>query len=219
MSGFDWAGAEREFKEAIELRSGYATAHHWYALLLASLGRFAEAQAEAERAQELDPASLIVNNMLGVVFYASRDYPRAIDAFRRTLQLDAGFAPAHGFLACAYVGAGRNREALEQIAQMTDDDNEHRAMRAWVLWEAGEKQSATMLARQVIDRSRRDPVRPGILAGLYWILGERDRAFSFLDQAYAERDWTIRELKVNPMFDPMRTDPRFQKLVAKLKFD
>jgi TolB-like protein/Tfp pilus assembly protein PilF len=219
MNGYDWAGAEREFKRAIELRSGYATAHHWYALLLAGLGRFAEAQAEAERAQELDPASLIVNNMLGVVFYASRDYPRAIDAFRRTLQLDAGFAPARELLACAYVGAGRHREALEQIAQMTDDDNEHRAMRAWVLWEAGEKQSGMMLARQVIDRSRRDPVRPGILAGLYWILGERDRAFSFLDQAYAERDWTIRELKVNPMFDPMRADPRFQNLVSKLKLD
>jgi len=75
-----------------------------------------------------------------------------------------------------------------------------------------------MLARQVIDRSRRDPVRPESSPACTgsWRAGS---AFSFLDQAYAERDWTIRELKVNPMFDPMRTDPRFQKLVAKLKFD
>ena len=219
MNGYDWAEAEREFKRAIELRTGYATAHHWYALLLVGLGRFPEAQAEAERAVELDPASLIVNNMLGVVFYVSRDYARAIDAFQRTLQLDPTFGPAHGFLACAYVGAGRKREALEQIAQVDEGDAEHMALRAWVLWIAGENENAAKLARRVIDRSSRNPVRPGILAASYWMLGDRDRAFSFLDQAYVERDWTMRELKVNPMFDQMRGDPRFQKLVAKLKFD
>ncbi len=71
MEGYDWSGAEREFRRAIELRSGYATAHHWYALLLGTLGRFAEARAEAEQAVRLDPASLVVNNMLGMVFYAS----------------------------------------------------------------------------------------------------------------------------------------------------
>jgi TolB-like protein/Tfp pilus assembly protein PilF len=220
MNGYDWAGAEREFKRAIELRSGYATAHHWYALLLVGLGRFPEAQAEAERALALDPASPIVNNMLGVVFYISRDYARAVDAFQRTLQLDPTFGPAHVFLACAYVGVGRKREALEQVAQVKDEgDNEDVALRAWVLWIAGENEPAAKLARQVIDRSSRNPVRAGILAALYWMLGDRDRAFSFLDQAYADRDWTMRELKVNPMFDPMRADPRFQKLVAKLKFD
>jgi tetratricopeptide (TPR) repeat protein len=158
--------------------------------------------------------------MQGVVFYISRDYARAIDAFQRTLQLDPTFGPAHGFLACAYVGAGRKREALEQVALIKDQgDTEHTALRAWVLWIAGENEPAAKLARQVIDGSSRSPVRPGILAALYWMLGDRDRAFSFLDQAYVERDWTMRELKVNPMFDPMRAEPRFQKLVSKLKFD
>ena len=220
MNGYDWAGSEKEFKRAIELRSGYATAHHWYALLLVSLGRFPEAQAEAERALELDPASVIVNNMLGVVFYISRNYERAIDAFKRTLQLDPTFGPAHGFLACAYAGAGRKREALEQVAQLKDErENEHKALRAWVLWVTGEKQPAAQLAREVIDSSPRSPVRPGILAALYWMLGDRDKAFALFDQAYVERDWTMRELKNNPIFDPMRGDPRFQKLVQKLKFD
>ena len=219
MNGYDWAGAEQEFKRAIELRSGYATAHHWYALLLGSLGRFPEAQAEAERALELDPASVIVNNMQGVVFYISRNYARAVDAFDKTLQLDPTFGPAHGFLACAYAGAGRKREALEQVAQLKDEgDGEHMALRAWVLWVSGENEAAAKLAREIIDRSSRSPIRPGILAALYWLVGDRDRAFSLLDQAYVERDWTMRELKVNPMFDPMRGDPRFQKLVQKLKF-
>src|SRR5437868_52187 len=87
MDRYDWSGAEQEFKRAIELRSGYATAHQWYALLLATLGRFAEARVEAEQAVRLDPASLVVNNMLGLVFYASGDYPRSIGALRRTLDL------------------------------------------------------------------------------------------------------------------------------------
>jgi tetratricopeptide (TPR) repeat protein len=180
------------------------------------LGRFAEAQAEAERAVELDPASPVVNNMLGVVFYSSRDYARAIDAFNRTVELDPRFAPARGFLACAYLGAGKNREALEQIAQMTDAEGEHMALRAWVLSVAGEREAAARVASEAVDRSRRDPIRPGILAGLYWMLGDRDGAFALLDQAYAERDWTMRELKVNPMFDPMRGDPRFARLLKKL---
>ena len=92
-------------------------------------------------------------------------------------------------------------------------------MRAWVLWVTGEKQPAAQLAREVIDSSPRSPVRPGILAALYWMLGDRDKAFRLFDQAYVERDWTMRELKNNPIFDPMRGDPRFQKLVQKLKFD
>src|SRR5438093_449178 len=132
---YDWATAEREFKRAIELRSGYATAHHWYAILLVTLGRFEEARVEAERALELDPASTIVNNMLGVVFYESRNYDKAIAAFRKTLELNPTFGPAHGFLACAYAGAGRKREALEQVAQLKDEgDGEHMALRAWVRW-------------------------------------------------------------------------------------
>jgi len=143
-------------------------------------------------------------------------FPRAIDAFRRTLELDPAFPPARGFLACAYLGAGMTHEALEQIAQMPDGEGEHKALRAWVLSMAGERDAAARVAREAVGRSAKDPIRPGILAALYWMLGDRDRAFTLLDQAYAERDWTMRELKVNPMFDPMRGDPRFVRLLKKL---
>src|SRR5207237_5835692 len=108
---YDWATAEREFKRAIELRSGYATAHHWYAILLVTLGRFEEARVEAERALELDPASTIVNNMLGVVFFESRDYEKAIAAFRKTLELNPAFSQAREILACAHATARRNAHA------------------------------------------------------------------------------------------------------------
>jgi serine/threonine-protein kinase len=216
MSEYDWTAAEREFKRAIELRSAYATAHQWYALLLVTLGRLAEARVQAEQAVQLDPASPVVNNMLGLVLYASGDYPRAIEAFRRTLELEPGAAMARGFLACAYVGAGRKQEALAEIAHVSDGDLDHGALRAWVLWSAGERDAARQLARELLDRPGRGPMRPGLQAALYAYLGERDRAFALLDRAYAEKDWSLREVKVSPMLDPLRDDPRFAKLLKKL---
>lgn len=89
-----------------------------YAILLVTLGRFEEARVEAERALELDPASAIVNNMLGVVFYESRDYDKAIAAFRKTLELNPGFAPAREILACAYATTGRKADALAELDQI-----------------------------------------------------------------------------------------------------
>ncbi|HYV65810.1 MAG TPA: tetratricopeptide repeat protein [Myxococcales bacterium] len=219
MDAYDWAGAEREFKRAIELRSGYATAHHWYGLLLATVGRLPEARAEIERAQELDPASVVVSSMVGLIYYAGRDYARAIDAFQKTLELDPKSMLARAMLACAYAGTGRKREALEQLAQVTDADAEHTALRAWVLWMLGEKEAGAKAAREVIGGSSRSQVRPGVLAGMYWVLGDHDRAFSLLDQAYAERDRTLREIKLNPQLDPMRADPRYRELLKKMKLD
>src|SRR6267378_1562253 len=179
---YEWRTAEREYKRAIELRSGYATAHHWYALLLGSQARFAEARAQAEQALQLDPASRVVNNMLGVVLLQSRDYQGAIDAFQKTLDLDAGFASAHELLACAYLGAGSRAEALE-------------------------------------GRSHREYVDLGMLAALHAQTGDKDRAFALLDKAYAERDWSLRDLKVSPVWDPLRSDPRFSRLLKRVNLD
>ncbi|TMB07825.1 MAG: tetratricopeptide repeat protein [Deltaproteobacteria bacterium] len=219
MSGYDWPAAEREFQRAIELRSAYPTAHHWYALLLSGLGRSAEARAEAERALQLDPASVIVNNMQGVVSYLARDYERAIESFRRTLELEPAFATARAFLACAYLGAGKNPEALAQLVPLSDTESEHTALRAWVLWTAGEREAAQRLARELVARSGPGQLRLGIQAALHGLLGDRDRAFALLDRAYAEKDWSLRDLKVSPVWDPLRGDPRFPNLLKKLKLD
>jgi len=219
MNSYDWAGAEREFKRAIELRSGYATAHHWYALLLACLGRFAEARSQAEQAAKLDPASIIVNNVVGMVLYASGDYQRAIDAFQRTLELDPGFMLARGFLACAYVGMGRNQEALAQVAQLSGGDVQDLALRAWILWSAGERDAARRIARDVVDRAPRERTHPSVLGGLYALLGDRERAFAQLDRAYAEQDGMLREAKITPMLESLRDDPRYLKLLKKLHLD
>jgi len=216
---YDWATAEREFKQAIELRSGYATAHHWYAILLVTLGRFEEAQAEAERALELDPASAIVNNMLGVVFYESRNYDKAIAAFRRTLELNPGFAPAREVIACAYASMGRKAEALAELDQIKASAAEHVGMRAWILAVAGDGAGARALMGELDHHSGLERGHPAALGALHGMLGESDRAFALLEQAYAERDWMLRDVKVSPMWDPLRKDPRFGKLLQQMHLD
>ena len=217
---YDWASAEREFKRAIDLRSGYATAHHWYAILLVTLGRFDEARAEAERALELDPASPIVNNMLGIVFYESRDYEKAIAAFRKTLELNPAFTPSREVLACAYASAGRKAEALAELDQIKASAVEHVAMRAWILGVAGDATGSRRLMRELERRS--DFPQGGhraVMGALYGMLGESDRAFALLEQAYAERDWMLRDVKVSPMWDSLRKDPRFPRLLQQMHLD
>jgi serine/threonine-protein kinase len=216
---YDWATAEREFKRAIELRSGYATAHHWYAILLITLGRFAEARAEAERALELDPASVIVNNMLALVFFESRDYEKAIAAFRKTLELNPAFAPAREMLGCTYASTGRKAEALAELDRVKASAIEHVAMRAWILGVAGDAAGARQLMREVEHRSDLQQGHPAVMGALHGMLGDGDRAFALLEQAYAERDWMLRDVKVSPLWDSLRKDPRFPKLLHKMNLD
>jgi TolB-like protein/Tfp pilus assembly protein PilF len=226
MYDYDWATAESEFKRAIELRSGYATAHHWYALLLTTLGRFPEARVEAERALQLDPASLIVNNMVGVVAYDARQYDRAIESFRRTLQLDPNFFIAKLFLACAYVSAGKSAqglaelEQLEQLPGLKNAKLELLALRAWMLSTAGDKAAAARLVKELDSRSRDQKMtHTALLAAMQTLVDDKDRAFALLDTAIAERDPMVRDLKVSPMWDPLRADPRFGKMLKRLNLD
>ncbi len=184
---YDWATSEREFKRAIELRSGYATAHHWYAILLVSL-----------------------------VFYESRDYEKSLAAFRKTLELNPNFAPARELLACLYASMGRKAEALAELDQVKASTAEHLGMRAWILAVAGDSQGARALMRQVANGSPTERVHPAAMGALHAMLGDSDRAFDLLDQAFAERDWMLRDVKVGPLWDPLRKDPRFGRLLQQM---
>ena len=109
------------------------------------------------------------------------------------------------------------QEALAEIARFpASADLHHAALHAWLLLAAGEREAGQRMARELLEGPRTQPGRPSVLAGLYALLGDRDRAFALLEQAFAEKDWTLREVKVSPMLDPLREDPRFAKLLKKL---
>ena len=144
----------------------------------------------------------------------------AIAAFRKTLELNPGFAAAREMLACSYAAAGRKAEALAELEQVKASAVEHVAMRAWILGVAGDTAGSRRLIQELQQRS--DPPygnHPAAVAALHGMLGDSDRAFALLDQAYAERDWMLRDVKVSPLWDSLRKDPRFPKLLQQMHLD
>ncbi len=209
---WDWAAAEREFRRAIELNPNYATAHHWYAQHLMNIGQAEHAIAELKRARDLDPLSLIVNTTLGRAYRDGRHYDEAIQQCQKTLYLDANFAPAHWCLGLGYVGKERYAEAIKEFHKAKALGEGPIAL--WPLGYtyavSGRKAEARKIVRELQQRSYEGYASPYFIAAVYAGLGEKDRAFEWLDRAYDEREnmW----LDLDPFLDNLRSDRRFQEL-------
>jgi TolB-like protein/DNA-binding winged helix-turn-helix (wHTH) protein len=212
---YDWRTAEREFQRAIELNPNYATAHQWYADCLAYQGRFPQALAESERARALDPLSAIVAADHAVILDYSRDYARAISAFEAVLAMDPRVGRAH-MIVQAYAEAGQPAEALGQIQSW-------RALQPgpWV-WSAEAYVRGRMGQRALAESSMRkmeEGFRPSKLDPLpmralaYAGVGDADKLLETLQASYAERSNLPATLKVDPIYDFLRDDPRFIDLM------
>ncbi len=216
---WDWSGAESEFKRAIALNLSYATAHSWYAEYLMALSRFDEALSEMNRAHELDPLSPVTNLAPGLRLYYSRQYPQAINQFQKTVGTDALFVPAHVFLGRAYEQAGVNRDAIVEFRKALDlsegDTNELAALgHAYAV--SHQESEARKILQQLTDRSQQTYVQPTWVAVIHIGLGESDQAFDWLQRAYEDRSAWLVNLKVDPLFDPIRSDPKFVDLVRRV---
>ena len=217
---WDWPTAEREYKRALELNPGYASAHNWYAGYLMYVGRFEEGIAEAKRAQELDPLSLPINTALaGRLLLAGRN-DEALAQLRETLEMNPNFAPAHNRLGWAYLAAGKREEAIREFQKAIElsgsDDPDLLLDLGFAYAVVGKKYEATrILAR--LKRQHEDGLIPsGAIAVLYGALGDRNQAFAWLDKAYEEHDPELTYIKVGPRFEPLRQDARFQQLVKRI---
>ena len=219
----DFAGANREFRRAIELNPNYATAHHWYAESgLVPLGQFDDAIAEAKRALELDPLSVIINADVGTILTSARRHDQAIEQLRKTVEMDPGFYYAHWTLGDALELKGRNEEAIAEYkkAIALNDDPLPSALLGHLYAKIGRKNEALTILKQLRElreSSKQRYVSPYNLALIHIGLGQKNEALQLLEETYKDRDgYNIAFIKVEPMLDPLRGDPRFEALVQKV---
>jgi DNA-binding winged helix-turn-helix (wHTH) protein/Tfp pilus assembly protein PilF len=212
---YDFVGAEREEKRAIELNPNYATAHHWYSELLMGLGRHDEALAEIRWALEIDPLSLILNRQFGASLLFARQYDAAIEQMKKTVELDANFAVGHSTLSVAYRMKGDYAESVEELARFQEliGGAETAALMRESFAEGGWQE----FLRAMTDERRPANLTSYNVATFQAALGESDKAFVELNRAYQNREGILGLLKVDPRFDSLQHDPRFEDLTRRFK--
>ncbi|HXI90002.1 MAG TPA: winged helix-turn-helix domain-containing protein, partial [Blastocatellia bacterium] len=218
---WDWSGAEREFKRAIELNAGDSEAHGEYGFYLAFMGQFDEAIAEMRRSQELDPVSLVRITGVAQVLLIARRYDESIEQCRKALEMDPNLGFAHWLLGCAYLWKGMPEpaiQALQKSIPLSGDSPDEPASLGLAYALSGKSGEARKILEELTQRSKRKYLSSSVIAVLHAALGERDQAFALLDKAYDERDTLLLLLKVEPMFDPLRSDPRFADLMRRVGF-
>ncbi len=219
---WDWSGAEKEHRRAIELNPSYAEAHYYYGLALRNMGRLPEALAETKRAQELDPLSLLINRGLGLALYTARQYDQAIDQERKTLQLDPNYTNAHRTLGMTYVQKSMYKEAtaeFERTLAISPDNPWTLSELGYVQGLSGKRAEAQKALNKLNELSNQKYVPAGYRVMIFIGLGEKDKALGWLEQGYEER-YIVGEatgaIKVDPVFDPLRSDPRFQDILRRM---
>jgi len=208
---WDWKGAEASLREAIRLSPNYATAYQWLGHYLAERGRVKEGRTLIQRAIELDPLSPIINVNYGDLMYYDRDYDGAIAQYRRSLEIAPGFTLANEEMGLAFLKKGMYAEAIAEL-RVAGTPEITAAYHA--LGRTAEADSVIAVIRDDVRRSGRNPMD---LVAAYTGIGDLDAAFRYLDQAVAERRPDVAEqIIVDPYYDPLRADPRINKVFSEL---
>jgi tetratricopeptide (TPR) repeat protein len=216
---WNWDAADRAFNRAIALAPSYSCAHEDRALLLAFLGRRAEALAEIAKVEQLDYGFSSASTVSGT-YYLLRDYPHLIEASKRALLLYPKDWSQHYYLGIGYEGTGNLQGAIseyQKAIEISDGAQDPAVALARAYSAAGKKDEAESILRELERKSKGTAISPYRLATIYAGLGENDRAFEFLEKAYSERSldlsWSI---KSDFLLDGLRPDPRFQSLLLRM---
>ena len=224
-NAFQWDAAEQSFRRAIQMQPGYASAHQWYATLLIQRGRFEEAVTEIKLAMSQDPLSVSASSQFATILLLARRYDEAIAQAKATLQMESKSAAAHQVIAEAYSYQGKFDDALREAGQwealsgVGAANQELRADLGYVYARSGRRAEAVRIADalQVRLRDYKEPACSA-LAMVYAALGESDRAFDWLSEAWRRHEPEIGYLYVDPKWDPVRKDPRFEALLSVVGF-
>ncbi len=212
---WDWAGAEREFKRAIELNPNYPTAHHWYGLALTNMGRLDEAFAELKRAQELDPLSVVIMASTGWALYHVKRYDEAIAEFQKALDMDENFVRALWGIAEPYELKQDFQKSIASLEKAHQLDNSPSvfALLAASYARANRKAEAQTILNELNQQMKLRYVDAYYVAEVYTALGEKEQALRSLEAAYREHSSLVIWLKFEPKFDDLRSDPRYIDLL------
>jgi serine/threonine protein kinase/tetratricopeptide (TPR) repeat protein len=217
---WDWEGAEKELRRAIELNPNYPTAHHWYCIALRAQGRFEESQVEIKRAQELDPLSLIINLNVAEVLSQMQHHDLAIEQLKKTLELDPNFPGALVGLGMEYARQNKFDEAISEIqkARQSVGMNDPIALGAlgYVYAKQGKRDEAINVVNKMLEFAKRGYTLSVQIASIYTALDDKDKAFEWLEKGYNEQNNNMVYLKILPMWDGLRSDPRFTVLLKKI---
>jgi serine/threonine-protein kinase len=216
---WDFSAAARECQRAIEINPGYSDAHQMNSYYLAAIGRFNDALAEMKRALELDPVSLEKTTGIGEILYQQRHYDEAIGQYRKALEMDSNSGFTHWALGRALLAQGKFNEAIAEFQKaipLSGDSPDEPAELARAYALAGRRDEALKIIGELNKLSEHKHVSPTGIAAIYGALGDKNQAFAFLNKAFDERDFVLIMLKVEPMLDPLRSDPRFAELVRRI---
>jgi len=218
---WDWAAADREYQRALQLNSNDAEAHRMYSVFLTAMGRTDEALAQVSTAQELDPLHNGSNTTAGWDLYTARRYDQALQECKKGLELTPNDESAHGCASYSYLGQGQYVKAIEEARKasaLSGGAAVWRVLLGRAYVQSGNKNQTREIVSELLNRSRKTYVPPTFLAVVYASLGENEKAFQWLDKAYAERDLYMAWIKVDPAFDALRADDRFKNLTKRMKF-
>jgi tetratricopeptide (TPR) repeat protein len=216
---WNWAGAERAFRRAIEVDPNFAYAHKLYAEYLSYVGRFEEAIAEARLARRLDPLSVVTNALVGLVMYRARAYDEALDVLQQATELDPDHPMPYLPRGLALSMLGRHADAvaaLDKGVAASERSSEMLGQLAGAYGRAGLTSRARAVMTELQARAQTQHVSPFVFALAHTGSGDVDKAIDALEASYRDREWYLCVLKTEPIFDSLRGNPRFQELLRRL---
>jgi eukaryotic-like serine/threonine-protein kinase len=214
-----WEESDKEFKKALELNPNYPTTYHWYSILLKNEGRIDEAAAMIKRGRELDPLSSVIGVNVGRMYQIQNKHEDAIETFLKVIELDPNFPSALQYLALSYLKVGRHAEAIaasEKAVQASNRSSITLGDLGFVQGVLGKRSEAINLIKELEEKYNRKEAIGQYLAAVYFGLGDKVKAFEWLEKDFQVRNGKLAEIRWQVQFESVREDPRFKDLIKRM---